>query len=262
MNRTRPSGPAVPASIERMVRCRRIADAYDDEFADNALLRYDHQLLSRWFEPPGRLLDLGCGTGRSLVEFGRRGFEVSGLDLSPRMLEIARAKCRAAGLGEVQLVEGSIADLPLDRLDPPYDYAICLFATLGYVQGHRNRLRAVRQAGSILTPGGQYVFHCQNLLHNLPTAHLPWIATGLGRWLVGRGDVGDQLFWWYRGLRWVHMHAFRPGEIARLVSDAGLELVELHHLNADCSGPLEARLLRAWRSNGFIVRCRKPEGRS
>ncbi|MBM4017121.1 MAG: class I SAM-dependent methyltransferase [Planctomycetes bacterium] len=249
---------AVPPSIDRMVRCDRIADTYDQTFADYKLLQYDHQVLLKWFEKPGRLLDLGCGTGRTLVEFAKRGFEVTGVDLSPRMLQISRAKLQAAGISDAQLLEGNLADLPLDKLQPPYDYAVCLGATLGYVQGHANRVRAVAQAGSLLAPGGQYAFHVQNLLYNLPTLHIPFILTGLLKAAVGRGEFGDQIFWRYRGLRWVYMHAFTPRELARLVREAGLELIEIHHLNKPCGGPLEGGCCRAWRSHGFIVRCRRP----
>ena len=258
MSSERRPGDAVPPSIGRMVRCDRIADTYDQTFAAYQLLQYDHQVLLGWFDKLGRLIDLGCGTGRTLVEFGRRGFDVTGVDLAPRMLQISREKLDAAGLPGVKLLEGSIADLPLDRLSPPYDYAVCLGATLGYVRGYANRVRAVRQAGALLAPGGQYVFHVQNLLFNLRTPALPFIATGLLKWAVGRGEIGDQVLWRYRGLKWVYMHAFTPGEIERLVRDAGLELVEVHCLRKKCGGPLEGERRRFWRSHGFIVRCRRP----
>ena len=252
--------PSVPAGVDRMIHTDRYADTYDEDFAESGLLRYDHQLLAKWFDKPGRLLDLGCGTGRTLVEFGRRGFEVTGVDLSPQMLRKSRRKLEAAGLPDATLIEANIADLPMDELDPPYDYAICLFATLGFVKGRENRLRAVRQAGSLLRPGGQYVFHVQNFLYNLPTRHLPWILTGLATWAIGRGEIGDQVFWWYRGARWVTMHAFRPKEIRRLVADAGLELVEMVYLNDACDGLLERRRRRDRRSHGFLVRTRRGGG--
>ena len=52
--------------------------------------------------PPGasRLLDLACGTGESLLPFLRRGYEVTGCDLSPAMLDLAREK--APGVRLVQ----------------------------------------------------------------------------------------------------------------------------------------------------------------
>ncbi|MCX5653998.1 MAG: class I SAM-dependent methyltransferase [Planctomycetota bacterium] len=250
---------ALPPSIDRMVRSDEIAERYDDTFTtQHPLLTYDLKVLARWFDKPGRLLDLGCGTGRVMLDFGRRGFDVTGVDLSRPMLRVARRKLDEAGLAGAKLLEGNLVDLPVDQLSPPYDYAACLGATLGYIQGHENRVRAVRQAASLLRPGGWYVFHVWNFLYNLPTLHLPWIVTGLARWAAGRGEVGDQILWWYRNLYWVYMHTFRLGEIERLVREAGLELVEVDYINKRCDGPLEGDRRREWRSNGFLIRCRRP----
>ncbi len=61
------------------------------------------------------LLELGCGTGRLLIPLAEAGYRVTGVDLSPTMLRIARAKAEAAGVAErVTLIEGDYADAPLD----------------------------------------------------------------------------------------------------------------------------------------------------
>ena len=260
MSAKRKAHSSVPKGVDRMVHRDDYADEYEATFGNSGLFRYDREVLGKWFAEPGRLLDLGCGTGRTMVEFGRRGYGVTGVDLSPRMLKICREKLDAAGLTGATLIEANLADLPADRLDPPYDYAICLFATLGFVSGRANRVGAMRQVASLLRPGGQYVFHVQNLLYNLLTLHFPFILTGLAKWMVGCGEVGDQIFWWYRGARWVYMHAFRRKEIVELVREAGLELVEIMCLNKACDGPLEGETRRDWRSHGFIVRTRRPAG--
>ena len=44
-----------------------------------------------WFEP-GSVLDAGCGTGRVAIELDRRGIDVVGVDVDPRMLDDARSK--------------------------------------------------------------------------------------------------------------------------------------------------------------------------
>ena len=247
-------------SEQTLYQCKQVADTYDEAFASLLLLQYDLKVLAEWFDKPGRLLDLGCGTGRAMLAFGRRGYDVTGVDLSPAMLVRAREKLDAAGLTNAKLVEGNLADLPMDKLAPPYDYACCNFATLDHVRGRENRARFLSRTRSLLAPGGQFVFHVQNLFYNLHTFHLPFILTGAGRWLIGRGELGDQIFWWYSGKMWVTLHAFRPREIEQAVADAGLELMEIRYLNKACSGPLEGERYCAWRSHGFIVRCRRPPG--
>ncbi|MBE3098335.1 MAG: class I SAM-dependent methyltransferase [Planctomycetes bacterium] len=90
-----------------MIRSEQRADAYDDDYASRPLLTYDLQVLQRGFAEPGRFLDLGCGTGRALIALGRRGFEVTGIDLSPRMLQIARRKTAEAGVMPAALGQGA-----------------------------------------------------------------------------------------------------------------------------------------------------------
>jgi len=48
--------------------------------------------------PPGRALDVGCGTGTNVVYLARRGFQVTGIDFVPRAIERAQARVRAANV--------------------------------------------------------------------------------------------------------------------------------------------------------------------
>jgi SAM-dependent methyltransferase len=78
------------------------ADAFDVE-ADHGLL--DPVTRAAWWAllenvlpaAPARVADLGCGTGSVAVLLAEHGYDVTGLDLSPRMLERARAKAASAG---------------------------------------------------------------------------------------------------------------------------------------------------------------------
>jgi len=55
---------------------------------------------------PAEIADVGCGTGSLAVLLAGAGYRVSGIDLAPRMVELARAKARAAGVD----AEFSVAD--------------------------------------------------------------------------------------------------------------------------------------------------------
>jgi SAM-dependent methyltransferase len=58
--------------------------------------------------PPGRALDIGCGTGRNAVYCARRGWHVTGIDDVPLALRRARQHIAAAGQ-DVHLIRGDIA---------------------------------------------------------------------------------------------------------------------------------------------------------
>ena len=91
----------------------RAARFFDVEYAD-----YDEDIpvLEAFARRTGGpLLELGCGTGRTLIPLARSGYQVTGVDMSPEMLRIAAAKARAARVSKrVKLIEGSYADAPLE----------------------------------------------------------------------------------------------------------------------------------------------------
>lgn len=91
-------------------------------------------------------LDLACGTGDIAFELSRRGARVTGLDLTHRMLQLARAKPAAAG---VRFVTGDMMTLPF--ADASFD-----LVTTGY--GIRNVPRiepALAEIRRVLRPGGR-----------------------------------------------------------------------------------------------------------
>jgi ubiquinone/menaquinone biosynthesis C-methylase UbiE len=92
------------------------ADTFDDE-ADHGLR--DPEVRAAWQallaplipEQPGRIADLGCGTGSLAVLLAEQGNRVSGVDISGNMIRLARAKALAAG-ADVDLVQGDAAEPP------------------------------------------------------------------------------------------------------------------------------------------------------
>jgi SAM-dependent methyltransferase len=60
--------------------------------------------------PPGRALDIGCGTGTDSIYLAEHGWDVTGVDMVPRALAIARRKAAAAGVTP-RFVEGDVTRL-------------------------------------------------------------------------------------------------------------------------------------------------------
>ncbi|MEV1204215.1 class I SAM-dependent methyltransferase, partial [Microbispora rosea] len=69
--------------------------------------------------PPGRALELGCGTGTNAIYLARHGWEVVAVDLVDRAIEQARERAVAAGAA-VRLLQGDATRL--DELDAPGPY--------------------------------------------------------------------------------------------------------------------------------------------
>lgn len=91
------------------------------------------------------LLDVGCGTGAHL-EILRRWYEVEGLDLSPEMLEVARARLRDVPL--------HVADMRTLDLPRKFDAVTCLFSAIGYVTEPAEMRSTIQRLANHVAPGG------------------------------------------------------------------------------------------------------------
>lgn len=100
-------------------------------------------------KPFRALLDLGTGTGRMLELFGPNLERGLGIDLSPAMLSLARARLERAGLKNCSVRQGDIYNLPLAR--ESFDVVI-IHQVLHYLD---DGARAVREAARVLAPNGR-----------------------------------------------------------------------------------------------------------
>src|SRR5947199_117491 len=73
--------------------------------------------------PPGRVVDVGTGAGVAAAELARRGFTVTAVDVSPRMVELAKERASRAGVA-MDVVRADAAALPL--LDRSQDLIVAL----------------------------------------------------------------------------------------------------------------------------------------
>ena len=101
--------------------------------------------------PLHAVLDLGTGTGRMLELVAPAATRVVGVDRSPAMLGVARTRLEAAGLRNVQLRQGDIYALPVER--NAYDLVI-VHQVLHYLD---DPSRALREAARTLSPGGRII---------------------------------------------------------------------------------------------------------
>lgn len=103
---------------------------------------------------PVEVLDIGCGTGLELEAIFRRApnARITGIDLSPKMLEGLREKYRDRP-GQIELVQASYLDHPLEK--GRFDYVISVM-TLHHLLPEK-KLALYRKVRQSLKPGGSYL---------------------------------------------------------------------------------------------------------
>jgi SAM-dependent methyltransferase len=206
---------------------------YDSEAARIA------QLLLEVAPDARTILDVGCGTGEHALRLcNQYGYQVSGLDLEPAFVELARAKLPSA-----QFWQGHMADFSLHA---EFDAILCLFSSIGYLTELSQVESAARCFLHHLSPGGVALVE-------------PWFPPGgwsPGRVHVHSGETPDGHV--------VRMsHATVEGRLSRLEfhyligTSAGIEHRTEHHE----LGLFEtAELLDAFARAGFDSVAHDPDG--
>jgi SAM-dependent methyltransferase len=103
-----------------------------------------------------RILDLGCGTGRHAILLAERGLDVTGVDRSKPMLELAQRRALASRCkGRTEFVEGDIRQFASGRR---FEAALMMFNVLGYMATNDDLTAALNCVRENLAPGGTFIF--------------------------------------------------------------------------------------------------------
>ncbi|WP_246146398.1 class I SAM-dependent methyltransferase [Rubripirellula lacrimiformis] len=246
------------------VHQRTIADHYDAFVEDTPLCRVDAQVLAEvlpGIDSPGNeiVLDLGCGTGRAALPLAQRGYDVVGIDLSHSMLEVLVQKSASQPtLGSIFPLHANLVQL--DSLaDNTADHAVCLFATMGMIQGRPNRQQVLRHVARIVRPGGSLTIHVHNRWAALQEASgyrslisSWWKSVTPHRWQRSRNgtagyEFGDATYG-YRGLKDMFMHRFSRRELTHDLAATGWDIDRCMRLSIDGTTVLSDRSV----AGGFI----------
>jgi len=106
--------------------------------------------------PPGRALDLGCGTGTNSLYLARHGWQVVGVDFAGMAIRIARRKARQAGV-TADFYVADVTRLDLLAIQPPFDLALDIGCFHSLTADARGRyLNGLRR---LLRPGARWMLY-------------------------------------------------------------------------------------------------------
>ena len=135
------------------------ASVYDALYYDKDYEKecdYIESLFKKYNCQPKTILDLGCGTGGHAIILAKRGYEVTGLDRSSSMLEIAQKKAND-GKVKINFLEGDITNVKLHK---KFDVVISMFAVMSYQITNEAIVNVCKLAKESLNPGGLFMFDC------------------------------------------------------------------------------------------------------
>ncbi|MBV9120547.1 MAG: class I SAM-dependent methyltransferase, partial [Chloroflexi bacterium] len=164
--------------------------------------------------PGSRLMDMGCGTGRTLEEISKiGGLDLSGVDFSAECVRIARGRMPGANIRQHDLVSGP----------PGEKYDIVLMSEV--VEHLLDPASALRHVRASLVPGGKFILTFPNRLAFWPMYRIGPLADRLP---AGRARH------WFRWFTmpcemWSHQpidHAYATYDIRELLEGAGFRVLD------------------------------------
>ena len=186
-------------------------------------------------QPGATLLDIPCGHGRHTIELARRGFNLTGIDISTEFLQTMQKQIDTEQLS-IRVIHG---DILTTEIGHSFDGAYCMGNSFGYVDYDGMNV-FVRKVAKALKPGARFIINSGVVAESILT-HFP--ETGhyeLGdltmdirnSYVVGESYMACELT--YTKPDRVEVHRFKHyvytlSEIKRLLAKHGLETVAVYN---------------------------------
>lgn len=143
---------------------KKYAARYDILYQDK---NYEEEIdfLERIFrkylkKKPKTILDLACGTGSHLLPLAKRGYQVSGLDLSEGMLEAAKDKTKKENL-KINFYRARMQKFSLNQ---KFDVITSMFSTVNYLTEYKDLKSYLKNVNLHLNQNGLLIFDVWNAL--------------------------------------------------------------------------------------------------
>ena len=210
------------------IRWRESVPEVDD--VDYGLDVWEQRVYGELLQRTDRILLVGCGSGRDLIPLVELGYNVTGLDPVPELVELAKANLARRGLA-APVYAGFAENWEIRE---PFDVILFSGACYSYVRPSALRVATLRRIRERLPPGGRVIISYMGFVRQSRFATL---LTRLSTQVSGadwRPEPGDCFSRDHRPLPILRCeHLFKPGEVASECQSAGLRLIR----DEERSGP-------------------------
>ncbi len=211
-------------------------ELYERSDTELAVTQVDQAIRLLDLRPPAHILDVPCGYGRHSTELVRRGFAVTGVDISEVQIDRARKKAAAAGV-HAEFLIGDARALPVAG---PFDAAINMFLSFGYFASDEENQAMLDGIARSLRRGGRLLIDFWNREHEVRVFQ-PTVVDKrnddileIEDWsfdpLAGRLNwTNTVIFPDGRRESWDHsIRAFTVAEIKKMLEAAGMAVVAVY----------------------------------
>lgn len=109
-----------------------------------------------------KVLDVACGTGQHAIALARRGYEITGVDVSTRMIEKARENAEKAQTQARFIVAGFGELAACLEIDSSFDALLCLGSSLPHIPSPEALAPTLADFAAVLRPGGLLIVQNRN----------------------------------------------------------------------------------------------------
>ncbi|NQT81141.1 MAG: signal peptidase I [Candidatus Aminicenantes bacterium] len=140
-----------------------VAEKYDGKeevefhsrILSEGLEKWEKDVITKYVKPKTRILDVGCGAGREAIALTKMGFKVTGIDISPNMINKAIKNAKKEKLN-IQFKVQNVADITCPTKS--FDYVLFSRAVYSYIPTKKLRVKILKKIKDILKPDGMLFF--------------------------------------------------------------------------------------------------------
>jgi SAM-dependent methyltransferase len=161
-------------------------DIKNQSWTENTVAQVDFLIEVMELTGTERILDLACGYGRHALEFARRGYSVTGVDITPEFIEDARQTASSEGL-DASFICSDLRDVSFNA---EFDVVLNLAdGAIGYLENDEENLKIFDLIAGALKPGGKHLMDVCNAAHAISFFPKKW-------WEIGEKAVSFPEFQW------------------------------------------------------------------